>query len=127
MAAAVPDLVVVVDHLGKPPLGGDLGRWRTDLRALGPIEQVSAKVSGLATSGAVGVSPEVLRPVWEEALEVFGPNRLMFGSDWPIADPAGDYGAGTAAVLELIAELSTTEREQVLRGTAERVYRVSIS
>jgi len=64
-----------------------------------------------------------LRPVWDRLLEVFGPDRLMFGSDWPVCAVAGGWNRWAEAVAELAAELSTAEREAVLAGTATRFYR----
>ncbi len=124
LAAVVPDLTIVIDHLGKPPVGGDLEQWRTLISRAADHQNVVAKVSGLITSVAAGAqwNAETLAPVLDHALEAFGPNRLMFGSDWPISTSAGDYGANTHLLLEQLALLSGTEREAILAGTATRVY-----
>lgn len=123
---AVPGLVVVLDHLGKLPLGEDLDRWRRLVRELAARPGTVAKVSGLATSTAPGVpwSAATARPAWDVALDAFGADRLMLGSDYPIAPEAGDYAGSVGPLLELAAELAPGERHALLAGTARRVYGV---
>ena len=81
-------------------------------------ENTVAKVSGLATSGDGALEQAV-----DVALEQFGPARLMFGSDWPIAPEPFDVNSGTSRLLERIRQLSPADQAQILHGTAERVYR----
>ena len=125
LAAAAPECVLVLDHLGNPPLGaGSLSGWARDLRALAEHERVVAKLSGLALEASRARDPEArIREAVDVALEAFGPARLMAGSDWPLVrlHPAG--GAGWAATLDrLLAELSATECESILRGCALSAY-----
>lgn len=126
LARDQPDLVVVLDHLGKPPVGGDLRSWSELVRELARNPSAVAKVSGLATSLVPGArwSTATVRPVWDVALEAFGPDRLLLGSDYPIAQPAGDYVGAVGPLLTLVGELSPDERTAVLSGTAHRVYGV---
>jgi L-fuconolactonase len=63
-----------------------------------------------------------LRPAWEVALEAFRPERLLFGSDWPVCRLVSTYGQVVSATRELVAELSPSEQERVLAGTARAVY-----
>ncbi|GAA1488272.1 amidohydrolase family protein [Brachybacterium sacelli] len=121
----VDSLVVVLDHLGKPPLGdaAAMERWERSLRALAGQGTSIAKLSGLATSGAGDAAPTDLRRAVALAGEVFGPRRLMFGSDWPIAPAAFDLASGTAGLMTLLEELPAADRGEILHGTAERVYR----
>jgi predicted TIM-barrel fold metal-dependent hydrolase len=87
LLAKVPDLEVVLDHLAKPPVAlGDDGAWARNLRALAALPQVRVKLSGIAPEGAAD------RPVREQAVswlltaaDVFGPERCMIGSDWPVS------------------------------------------
>jgi L-fuconolactonase len=122
LARELPDLRVVVDHLGKPPPPGpDRDRWRTVLAEVARCPAAVAKVSGLQVPGEP-FTIEGVRPLWECALELFGPARLLWGSDWPMTEQAAGY-AGTWAVLaELVAELSPDEQARVLGGTAVDVY-----
>ena len=125
VAGDVEGLTVVLDHLGKPPLGDEPGmdRWEAQLRAFAGRPGSVAKLSGLSTSGAGYQDEAELRRAVELALEVFGPRRLLFGSDWPIAPRPFDLTSGTDRLLTLLAELPDTERSQILSGTAERIYR----
>jgi L-fuconolactonase len=89
VAAAVPELRVVVDHLGKPPFGrDDWAQWRRVLAEVAARPNVTAKVSGLQTPGRL-MTVDGLRPAWDTALELFGPRRLMWGSDWPMTPAHG--------------------------------------
>jgi L-fuconolactonase len=69
-------------------------------------------------------SVEALRPVWEAALELFGPDRLMFGSDWPMTVPEGGYRPTYDVLAALVGELSAAEQRSVMGDTARRVYRL---
>ena len=122
VAAAVPGLTVVVDHLAKPPRGSDdLARWASCLRQVAEHPGVVAKLSGLHVPGQPFTS-DALRPVLDVALEAFGVDRLMFGSDWPMTTSVGGYPAALAVVEGLVAELSADEQRAVWSDTATRVY-----
>ncbi len=126
LADAHPDLVLVLDHLGKPPRADrdDLARWATSLAALAERPNVVAKVSGLHAAGAAH-TPNALREVLDHALACFGAERLMHGSDWPMTVPHGGYAATHTALVgpgSLLAELSPAEQEHLLSGTATRTY-----
>ncbi|MGH3423889.1 MAG: amidohydrolase family protein, partial [Nocardioidaceae bacterium] len=124
LASAVPDLRIVLDHLGKPPRGRqDFDRWRVALAELAGRPNTVGKFSGLQAPDAP-FTVEALRPVWEIALELFGPERLMYGGDWPMTVTAGGYLATWQVVSRLIDELSGAERGMVLSGTAASVYRL---
>lgn len=123
---AVPDLVFVLDHLSKPDItGGILQPWATRLAELAAEPNVVAKVSGLVTEADwERWTAADLRPYVDIALEAFGPDRLMVGSDWPVCLLAADYDRVFATAAELLGGCSTTEREQVFGGTAARAYRL---
>jgi L-fuconolactonase len=129
LAGELPDLVVVVDHLAKPPLGRpEMGEWLTQLRQVAACPNAVAKVSGLRIPGAP-YTVDALRPAWEAVLELFGPERLMFGSDWPVTVPEDGHGPQgyrpTYEVLAaLVGELSAPEQRSVMGDTARRVYRL---
>jgi L-fuconolactonase len=124
LATSLPELRIVVDHLAKPPRGGDdFEDWRRALRRVAASVNVVAKVSGLHVPGQP-FDADALRPVWEEALEAFGPSRLMYGGDWPMTVPIGGYQPTWNVLRSLIDELSPGERDAVLAGTARRVYRL---
>jgi L-fuconolactonase len=125
LAARAPHLRLVLDHAAKPPLrSGDLRDWAKDIRALAAAPQAVCKFSGLITEADhENWSIEGLRPVAEEVLHDFGPQRLMFGSDWPVCRVAGGWAAWASAAEELLAPLSPAELDEVLSGTARRTYR----
>ncbi|UVY83236.1 amidohydrolase family protein [Brachybacterium sp. NBEC-018] len=127
LAHEVPGLTVVLDHLGKPPLGdagegGPLEEWERRLRAFAAAPGTVAKVSGLRTSGS-GPRAGQLERVLDLALELFGPERLMIGSDWPIAPEPFTTGSAFAPLIDLVRSRGADVAEQVLHGTATRVYR----
>jgi len=127
-ARAVPDMVFVLDHLSKPDIaGGVLQPWATHLAALAAEPNVVAKVSGLVTEAGPKWTVNDLRPCVDIALEVFGPDRLMAGTDWPVCLLAASYEEVVDSAAQLVAGLSEAERDQVLGGTAERVYRLGTS
>jgi L-fuconolactonase len=118
-----PDLVLVIDHLAKPPYrspGWDA--WAGDLRAAAAIPTVHAKISGLDTAAGAGWTVDELRPAFEVALEAFGPSRLLFGSDWPVCRLVSSYASVVNATRSLVAELAADERAAILGATAARVY-----
>jgi len=122
LAAAVPELTIVVDHLGKPPRDPEaFRRWRTTLRRVAERPNTVAKLSGLQMPGEP-FTVEAVRPAVAEALEAFGPRRLMYGGDWPMTVLFGGYGRAWAVLSELVGELPEPERERVLSGTAHQVY-----
>jgi L-fuconolactonase len=126
LAEEVPDLTLVVDHLAKPPRGRpeEMKAWERGLRVVAEHPQTVAKVSGLQAPGQP-FSVAALRPVLDVALDCFGPDRLMWGSDWPMTENEGTYADHWRVLDALLSELSATERERVLRGTAEEVYRLA--
>lgn len=113
-----PELTIVVDHLANPPFGSGSvawGAWREGLERAAAHDNVVAKVSGLYGEGAPGSAVRV-------AVDAFGADRLMFGSDWPVILTAGGPGAVLPPVCDAIAALSAAEQEAVFGGTARRVY-----
>lgn len=123
-AERLPQLTFVLDHLGKPPIAvGGLDPWSADVRALAALPNTVAKLSGLVTEADwTGWSCTQLRPFTDAALDAFGPQRLMFGSDWPVCLLAASYGQVADAARELTADLSADEQAAVFGGTATAVY-----
>ena len=132
-ARAWPDLPVVIDHAAKPPLASAwndaaMQAWRRDMAALAALPQVACKISGLLTElspadrASRARSTDRLRPVVDALLGWFGPQRLMWGSDWPVLTLAGGYDDWIAVSDALLVPLADHERAQVLHGTAQRFY-----
>ncbi|MDN3270154.1 amidohydrolase family protein [Streptomyces sp. MA15] len=124
LAERIPGLPLVLDHAGKPPIaGGDLADWRRDVRRLAGHPQVRCKVSGLVTEADhENWALDDIRPVWDVLLDAFGPDRLMFGSDWPVCILAGGWNRWAATVEELLTGCSESETEAILTGTAVDFY-----
>jgi L-fuconolactonase len=122
LAAALPELTVVIDHLAKPPRGGDdMDEWEAGLRSAADRPNTVAKVSGLQVAGQP-FTVDALRPLLHVALEAFGSQRLMYGGDWPLTVTAGGYLPHWEVVDALIRELSPHEQDDVRQRTAARVY-----
>jgi L-fuconolactonase len=122
LADALPELTIVVDHLGKPPRGTDaMGGWEAALRQAAERSNVVAKLSGLHVAGQP-FSVDALHPVLDAALDAFGASRLMYGGDWPMTIAEGGYGSTWPVMSALIAELSDSEQDHVLHSTASAVY-----
>jgi L-fuconolactonase len=123
-ARQLPELTFVLDHLGKPPIAaGTLEPWAADVRALAALPNTVCKLSGLVTEADWATwTVADLRPYADTVLAAFGPDRVMFGSDWPVSTLAADYAEVLDAARALTAGLSGTEQDAVFRATATRVY-----
>jgi L-fuconolactonase len=125
LAQRFPRLTIVIDHLGKPPLGTALmGEWADALRRAAQLPNVCAKVSGLNTMLATpGWGAPDLRPAVEVAIESFGADRLMCGSDWPVCLLNGGYqhvwDETVAAITEVAGEIGA---RRILEDTPARLY-----
>ncbi|MFJ8044149.1 amidohydrolase family protein [Kitasatospora sp. NPDC096147] len=126
-AARLPQLTFVLDHLGKPPVAaGTLEPWAAALREFARLPNTSAKLSGLVTEADwTRWTLDDLRPYTETALDAFGPDHLMFGSDWPVCTLAAGYAEVVDAAEQLTERLTVAERTEVFEGTATRVYGLS--
>jgi L-fuconolactonase len=122
-AAAVPGLTMVLDHAAKPPLAsGDLGPWTAAVRAFAARPNTVCKLSGLVTEAAPGTPEAAFRLAADVILGAFGPDRVMFGSDWPVCLLARDYFGVMTLAGSLVAGLSEAERTAVFAWNAARVY-----
>ncbi|MFI5890199.1 amidohydrolase family protein [Actinoplanes sp. NPDC051513] len=123
-ARDLPSVRFVLDHLGKPAIrDGGLASWSADLATLAGRPNVTAKLSGLATEASWKTwTADDLRPYIEEALRLFGAERLMFGSDWPVCLLATPYAEWVSVLTSI---LPADAREMVFGGTAERTYHLT--
>jgi L-fucono-1,5-lactonase len=118
-----PDLQFVLDHFAKPHLAtGDIAEWRGDIARLAEHPNVVCKLSGLVTEAAKDWQVADLRQAVDHALGCFGPERMLWGSDWPVVDLAGGYEKWHAAAETLLADLSIAEKAAIFGGNAARVY-----
>ncbi len=130
---------LVLDHVGKPALrdwaqADVASRWRKHLRALAQLPHLMCKLSGLVTETAWSTSKAVsagdhaaILQCLDEALEAFGPQRLMYGSDWPVCQLAAPYGAVANTALQWAASrLSASEQDAFWSGNALRAYGLTL-
>lgn len=125
LAGELPELTLVLDHLGKPPRGGtseQMAAWERQLRAVAARPNTVAKLSGLHCAG-VEYSAPALGRVWDIALDAFGPQRLMFGGDWPVSLLGGSYRRTFDVAAELIGTLSPAEAHAIWAVTSRRTYK----
>lgn len=117
----------VVDHCSKPAIrSGEIDEWAEQLREISREPNTWCKLSGLTTEADwARWSVDDLRPYVDVVLEAFGPDRLMFGSDWPVCLLATDYTGWVAAVDDLTAGLSPDEQRSLWHGAASAAYRLT--
>jgi len=127
VAEKVPGLRMVVDHIAKPPIAtGRMDDWAEDMATVAKIPNVYCKLSGMITEADHrDWKAEHLRPYVAHVLKLFGPERLMFGSDWPVCTLAGSWKEVLAAFTQAIGPQPIDVREKLLGGTAEKFYLLS--
>lgn len=118
-----PNQVFVLDHLGKPSIrSGSLEPWKTGIRDLSARENVFCKISGGVTELDLNWDPSRLKPYLDEVLDAFGPDRLMFGSNWPVIESAGGYDRWLSFVRDWSSRLSPDEENSLFTTCAQQVY-----
>lgn len=127
-AGAVPQGRFVLNHLGKPPLvagGAVLAAWRDDLARFAEQPNVVAKLSGLVTEADwARWTPAELEPAAVAAIELFGPERLLWGSDWPVCELASAYRRWLETARSLVPQ---RDHDAVFGGNAVRTYQLEIN
>ena len=124
LVAMLPEQPFVLDHLAKPRIKtGAIQEWRRDVEALAQHGNVCCKVSGMVTEADWrGWKPADFTPYLDVVLQAFGPERLMFGSDWPVCLLAGEYAEVVGIVADFFGRLSAAEQQFIWGGTATRFY-----
>ncbi len=119
-----PDQVFVLDHIAKPLIKENIiFTWKQNIAELAKRDNVFCKVSGMVTEADFNSwTPEQLKPYFDVVLEAFGPERLMFGSDWPVCLVAAEYGTWLETVKGFIAGLSDDEQKMIMGANAQKVY-----
>jgi L-fuconolactonase len=122
----LPEVRFVIDHVAKPPIAtGAMEPWASQIARFGELEQAACKVSGMVTEADWNQWTHAdLRPYVDHVLDVFGPERLLFGSDWPVCLLAATYEQVVDAARLALAGLTDTERAGVFGATAARIYRL---
>jgi L-fuconolactonase len=127
LAERVPGLRMVIDHIAKPPIASHQREpWARDIEIVSRIPGMHCKLSGMITEADhARWKADDLRPYVQHVLKLFGPDRLMFGSDWPVCRLAGTWKQVLAAFTQACGPLPPVQREKILGGTAVRFYGLS--
>ncbi len=128
LAQELPELPMVIDHLAKPRIKDQATEdWIDHLRAAAQFPNVYCKLSGMITEADwQNWKPADLKPYVETALEAFGAQRCMYGSDWPVCELAGTYEQVYSTLVELVGHLSQDEQASIFAGTAAKFYKLSL-
>ena len=131
------DTCFILDHCGNADPGivnGAAGhdpanpfshtreQWLSDIAALGEREHVVCKISGVVARAPAGWSAATLAPTVDHCLDSFGPDRVVFGGDWPVCNLGADLGAWTAALREIVSERPREEQARLFAGNAGGIY-----
>ena len=122
-----PEQPFVVDHIAKPRIAREAfdNEWAAGIREMAKREHVSCKISGMITEVRDAEwDADLLRPYFDTILEAFGPQRVMYGSDWPVCLLRGSYANWVHAVEQLASSLSLDEQAALWGGNAERIYQL---
>jgi predicted TIM-barrel fold metal-dependent hydrolase len=120
---ACPDQVMVLDHCGNPDIAaGAFEPWAAGLRRLAAFPNLYVKLSGITANCAGAVTADLLRPYVAHVIDCFGPERVLWGGDWPVVNIRASLPAWIDLTEALLADLSPAERLRIGRGTAEQVY-----
>jgi L-fuconolactonase len=127
LAESVPDLLMVIDHIAKPKIArGQMEGWAQGMERAAEIPRVHAKLSGMITEAdPTNWKAEDLAPFVRHVYGLFGPDRLMFGSDWPVCLLAGTWKEVLAAFTQSLGPIPQEDRSKLLGDTAEAVYLTS--
>ncbi len=127
IARACPGLQFVLDHCGNPDVAtGALDPWRDDVAALARLPNVACKVSGIiANAASTGWTAGDLRSFVEHIIDVFGWDRVVWGSDWPVCTLTGNLTRWVAATREIVATASEDEQDRLFSRNARRIYGMS--
>ena len=127
IAERIPALRMVIDHIAKPPIAGQvLEPWASDIAEAARLPRLYCKISGLITEDVEQWTATRLRPYVEHVFRCFGPHRLRFGSDWPVCLTHGTWKAALAAFTQALGALRQETREQLLGRTALEFYRLPL-
>jgi L-fuconolactonase len=127
VAESCPDLRLVVDHMAKPPIArNEIKEWSEALKPVARYSNIHCKLSGLVTEANWSSwQANDLRPYVEHGLELFGPDRMMFGSDYPVCLLAASYGRVLDSFQEILKDISDSDRDKIFSKNAARFYRLN--
>lgn len=120
-----PDTQFVLDHCGHPKLGERDVAWEQAIANLADRKNVVVKISGLFSGAPTAVcTPEAIAPAVHHLLDVFGPDRVLYGSDWPVVTLSSSFAAWTDAVFQVTKDRSPSDIQELFHDNALRIYRL---
>jgi L-fuconolactonase len=120
-----PTLPVIIDHMAKPAIkDGGLELWRRNMERFRDLKHVHYKISGILTEDGPAWDAERVLPYIEAVIDIFGPERLVFGSDWPVVNLVADYPRWVAVVEQAVSGLTRADQQKIWATNAERFYRL---
>jgi L-fuconolactonase len=127
VAESCPELALMIDHLAKPSIAqNEIKEWSQALAPVAKFPNVYCKLSGLVTEANwISWQTDDLRPFVDCALELFGVERMMFGSDYPVCLLAASYERVLGSFQEILKDLSDSEREKIFSANAAEFYRLN--
>lgn len=124
---ACPDTRFILDHCGVPDIAsGDLAFWREQLREISRRPNLACKISGIIAYVAGEITADTLRPVVEHAIDCFGWDRIVWGSDWPVCNLTRDLASWTGLLGEILADCSEDELAGLYHRNAREIYHLAI-
>lgn len=126
LARRCPDVTFVLDHIGKPDIKNGLRQpWWNQIAELAALPNVVCKVSGVITEADhANWKPDDVKPYVERTIEVFGFDRVMYGSDWTVSELTHRYPQWVEILDQVVAGASEAERRKLYRDTVTRIYRL---
>lgn len=126
VAQKCPNNVFILDHLGNPDIpSGDSERWRKGIKQLATLPNVNCKLSGIITRIGKDWTREEIEPYILYVIEQFGPDRLVYGGDWPVVLRADTYQSWASVFEEITEKFSRNERQKMYHLNADRIYRLT--
>ena len=120
-----PKLRVIVDHMAKPAIrDGAVEPWRRDMERFRDLKHVHCKISGILTEDGPEWTPSRLAPYIDAVIDIFGPDRLVFGSDWPVVNLVADYSRWIEALGTCLGSLTRADQQKIWAQNGERFYRL---
>jgi len=120
-----PKLRVIVDHMAKPAIrDGAFEPWRRDMERFRDLKHVHCKISGILTEDGPEWTPSRLAPYIDAVIDIFGPDRLVFGSDWPVVNLVADYSRWIEALGTCLGSLTRADQQKIWAQNGERFYRL---
>ena len=124
LVKAFPDQAFVIDHIAKPPIkNGNIKQWQKALKAVADHKNVSCKISGMVTEADWAKWQQAdFTPYINAVVELFGIDRIMYGSDWPVCTLAASYKKQFSIVKDYFSTFSATEQQKVFGANAVQFY-----